>query len=769
MDKWMRSNFLPSIPLGEDGRRITGSEKHIALSRRAATEGMVLLKNDGTLPLKKGTRVAVFGIGQFNYVKGGGGSGYVYSKYTRNIYEGFKIKEQEEKVRLVEEISSYYKEQYEAQDDGSTDDRVFKEVAPPMELLEKVKNEADAAIITISRYSLEDKDRTSRPYDGDYYLNYEEEAMVKAVCENFNKVVVVLNTGSVMDVKWFKDNNKISSALLAWQAGMEGGLAIADILCGDVNPSGKLTDTFTESFDDFPSSYSFNESDDFVDYTEDIYVGYRYFETIPDADKKVCYSFGFGLSYTTFDITDISVKKSGDNIEITATVTNTGEAVGKEVVQVYSSSPQGALGKPARELRAFKKTSLIAPKESETVSMSFAISDMASYDDEGVLCESAFLLEQGIYKFYVGNSVRSAAEADYVYEVKEKFVVTKQLKRCVAPEKLSKRMLSDGTYREAKSYKTEFTYKQCNTNKCFNPDKLIMFNDVAEGKANLDEFLAQLSIYEMVELLHDQPNTGCADTFGVGNLPDYGIPNIMTADGPAGVRVIPGRITGYECTAWPVETLLACTWNPELLEEIGRAAAMEVKENNFGIWLSPALNIHRNPMCGRNFEYFSEDPLISGKMAAAIVKGTQSQNVSATLKHFACNNKETNRYKSDSRVSERAIREIYIRGFEIAVKESKPWLIMTSYNKINGHYTSEHYELIEEILRGEWGYEGAVTTDWDNHATPHKEIKAGNDVRMRSNNTDRRGIYRGITNGNLTRTQIEACVKRVLQLLLKID
>ena len=292
-----------------------------------------------------------------------------------------------------------------------------------------------------------------------------------------------------------------------------------------------------------------------------------------------------------------------------------------------------------------------------------------------------------------------------------------------------------------------------------------VFIDVAEGRLSLDDFMAQLSDDDLIHLLGGQPNVGVSNTFGFGNLPDYGVPSIMTADGPAGLR-ISGECS-MNTTAWPCATLLACTWNPALVQQVGQAGAEEVKENNLAVWLTPAVNIHRNPLCGRNFEYYSEDPLIAGKMGAAMVKGIQSQHIAASVKHFAANNKETNRKHSDSRVSERALREIYLKGFEIIVKEAQPWTIMSSYNAINGHRASENRELLEDVLRGEWGFKGMVTTDWWTRAEHYKEIKAGNDVKMGTGFRER--VKKAMEMGQLGRPELEHCARRVLELILKID
>ncbi len=768
MEKWCRVKYHPNLPYHKDGRRVTECYDHIQLSRRAACEGMVLLKNENkTLPIANGKNIALFGKGQIDYVKGGGGSGEVNGSYIRNVYEGFQIKQKEGKVNLLRQLSAFYEDEVGKQFAAGVEIGQTTEPEIPQYLLNLAKDFTDTAVITIDRFSGEFRDRKGEPNDGDFYLSVEEEMMVKTVCDNFKNVIVVLDVGGMVDTSWFKDNDKISSVLLAWQAGLEGGLAIADILCGDANPSGKLVDTFADSFDAYPSSAGFNESEDYVDYNEDIYVGYRYFETIPGAKDRVCYPFGFGLSYTTFDITDVKAELKGEQIVVTAKVTNTGDYAGKEVVQAYYSAPQGILGKPAVELAAFKKTKLLAPNESRIVEMSFDITSMASYDDLGKVCKSAYILEKGDYSIYVGNSVRNTVKADFTYTVEEDYKLVEQLKERCAPRKLAKRMIADGSYEDLPTSDEPVVYDYAplpeNTAKA--PEEKAMLIDVVNGRVTMDEFLAQLTVKELVHILTGQPNRGVANTYGMGGgLDEYGIPTIMTADGPAGLRI--DRCCSVNTTAWPCATLLACAWNPELVYEIGKAGAKEVKENNIGVWLTPAMNIHRSPLCGRNFEYYSEDPFLAGVMAAAKIKGIQSENIAASLKHFACNNKETNRIHSDSRVSERALREIYIKGFEIAVKTSQPWTIMSSYNCMNGRHTSENYELLTGILREEWGFKGMVTTDWWNTADQTLEIKAGNDVKMPITKND---TPKDFEEGKITRAELELCAKRLLEMYMKID
>ena len=1037
-------------------------QEHIDLTRQVAADGMVLMENDGALPLAQGEKVAMFGRAMIDYVRGGGGSGATVVDYTRNILQGMQIKADEGKISLYQPLVDFYTEQVTT--NGITNDA---NITVSDELMDDAAANADTAIVTIGRYSSEGSDRSASK--GDYYLSDAETELLTRVAAKFKKTVVVLNVGAVLDTSWIKSIPGIDSVLMAWQAGMEGGLATADVLVGDVNPSGKFVDTFAKSYDDYPSSDTFYESSAYVNYEEDIFVGYRYFETFDPNYERVNYEFGYGLSYTTFDISDVTVAAEGDDIVATAKVTNTGDVAGKEVVQVYFSAPQGKLGKPAKELAAFDKTDLLAPGESQTLTMSFPIDDMSSYDDTGKVQKSAYILEAGDYNIYVGNSIKDAGENGirYTYNVAED-AVTEQLSEQCAPIQLERRLLADGTWEVLEApaemdphytvaaegvtrvesenflnssgnlhiesyYDTNLEQQKClaylnaagrymeyeltaekagkysvimsmaNGNaalsNCFkvyvngeyqpgivfnaqqtgdgsgasewynfiecepfyinleegtnlvrfvangnNPNydymlikrvgeqeeyykkavaaegqtkiegeefdesgmttsnnavRIERFNNnteaclaymnyvgnyvsyylkvaeageynitlnVANGRAGftfdpgitvngtaypatitavqtgdgdgagqwynfedlepvtvtlpagnvvltltckeankypnidyitiekketvqaaaravraaaqttsgkimlvdvynnpdlMDDFLAQLTDEQLANLLQGQPNTGVANTGGMGNLMEYGIPNAMTADGPQGIRI------GTTCTAWPVSTLLACTWDVDLVEEVGKAAAIEAHNNGIDIWLAPGMNIHRDPLCGRNFEYYSEDPLIAGKMAAAITKGCQSEGVSITLKHFAANNKETNRNSSDSRMSERALREIYLKGFEIAVKEAQPWSIMTSYNYINGTETSENKELLTNIARGEWGYEGIFMTDWGNNSNHAREVLAGNDVKMPSGSPST--ILAAKEKGIVTREDMEACAARLMKMIMKVN
>ncbi|MCI9118407.1 MAG: beta-glucosidase [Flavonifractor sp.] len=803
MEKWIRARYQPSLPL-EGDHRVTASPEHIALSRQAAQEGAVLLKNNGgLLPLAPGSRVALFSKGSFDYVKGGGGSGDVTVAYVKNLYDGLKS----EDVPLFEPLSDFYRDYVEKRYAAGDVPGLMAEPALPQTLVESAQEGADVAVIVLSRFSGEGWDREPVFYQepdypwpdelnmprkakavfprGDYYLTDEERAMVEQVCTAFDKVVVVLNVGGVVDVSWFWEDDRISSALLAYQGGMEGGAAIAALLTGKANPCGKLPDTFARDLSDYPSTEHFHDSPHYVDYTEDIYVGYRYFETIPGAAERVCYPFGYGLSYTSFALETVSAGGSNGRVEVSVRVTNTGKRAGREVVQLYYQAPWGLLQKPKRCLAAFQKTKLLEPGESQTVELTFAVSDMASFDDLGKIAPSAWVLEKGRYPLYMGTSVRDTVELDWAWEQPET-VVLARLSASLAPSRLEKRLLADGSYEalpaapEVDTNANLFQPLTAAQSEAVAPavsgrgrwmltqpfaEGVQPLSAVVEGRLTLDEFMAQLSDGDLIHLLGGQPNVGVSNTFGLGNLPEYGVPNLTTADGPAGLRIQPE--VGVCTTAWPCATLLAASWDPELTAQVGAAAAAEVKENNISVWLAPAVNIHRSPLCGRDFEYYSEDPLLTGRLAGAMVRGIQSQNVAATVKHFACNNKETNRKYSDSRLSQRALREIYLKAFEIIVQEERPWAIMSSYNVINGQRASESRELLTTILREEWGYTGLVMSDWWTRGEHYKELLAGNDLKMANGYPER--VEEAIKLGAVNRSDLETCARRVLELILKID
>ncbi|MBR5355646.1 MAG: glycoside hydrolase family 3 C-terminal domain-containing protein [Lachnospiraceae bacterium] len=802
MEKWARLLYQPALPLYK-GKRVTASIEHTEVSRRAATEGMVLLKNkDAALPLNESKGVVLFGKASVEYIKGGGGSGDVFCEYVRSLYDGLSIR----KVKVFEPLIDFYKKNLEGQYKKGYVPGMTVEPTVDPDMLKEAKSFSDTAIIVFNRYSAEGWDRSNvecnnefNPWpstfslpklseevfpEGDFYLSLKEEELINTVSENFKTVIAVLNSGGVTDCRWIRDNDNISAALYMGQAGMEGGIAAADILIGRENPSGRLADTIAEKLSDYPSTEGFHDSFDYVEYTDDIYVGYRYFETIPEAYKKVVYPFGFGLSYTSFSEETVMAKETKDGFDIDVKVKNTGAFKGKNVVAIYVKAPKGKLGKAERVLVGFKKTKELLPGEETLLSFHVTKYSFASFDDLGKVSDASYVLEAGTYEFYVGANVRTAKKIDFEFVLNKDEVLVK-LTHKLTPTELSKRLLCDGSYLKLE----KGPHKNINESLLERQDPgsleavapevramgrhLLMrtikegkkpLKDVYEGKITVDEFINQLDDDELIHILGGQPNTGVGNVYGFGNLPEYGIPNAQMADGPAGVRIL--KDTGVVTTAFPSATVIANTWNEEIAKEVGFAGGEEIKENNLSIWLTPAVNIHRNPMCGRNFEYYSEDPYLAGKLAGSMVKGIQENEVGASVKHFACNNKETNRKHSDSRVSERAIREIYLKAFEIIVNDANPYTIMSSYNAINGVRTSENKELLTDILRGEWHYEGLVMTDWWCRSEHYKEILAGNDLKMATGYPER--VKRAMDMGAIKREDLIISAKRVVETMLKL-
>lgn len=573
----------------------------------------------------------------------------------------------------------------------------------------------DTAIVVIGRAAGEDRENTLTK--GSYYLTDEETVMLDAVTSAFRHTAVVLDIGSIMDMAWAEVyGDKLSAILIAWQGGMESGNAVADVLTGKVNPCGKLSDTIARNYENYPSSSSFGGKE-FNNYTEDIFVGYRYFETF--AKDKVLYPFGYGLSYTTFECKPLALNWERGTYTVSAQVTNTGNVAGREAVMLWCAAPQGKLGKAAKVLTAYGKTKLLAPGESETITLCFDERTFASFDDTGKTgFANAFVLEAGEYQFFLGDvlagtitidETRVIEQCEEVCGIKAPFarmVAREENGTIVAREEMLPYGNVDLRQRILERLPEEIT---------FTGDKGYKLSDVAKGKISLDAFIAQLDDKELEALTRGEGCMGSAlgvagnaGAFGgvLPSLREKGIPPVITADGPSGLR-----LKKY-CALLPNGTALACSFDDELIQQLFTHVGKEMIKHGVDVVLSPGMNIHRNPLCGRNFEYFSEDPLLTGKMAAAIVRGVQSQGVSCCPKHFACNNQETKRNTNDSRVSKRALREIYLRCFEIVVKEASPKVIMTSYNKINGVWSHYNYDLVTTVLRQEWGFGGVVITDW---------------------------------------------------------
>ncbi|MCQ2467163.1 MAG: glycoside hydrolase family 3 C-terminal domain-containing protein [Clostridia bacterium] len=793
------------------------------IAYNAAFEGIVLLKNDNNaLPIKAGN-IALYGAGAKLTIKGGTGSGEVNERYSVNIYDGlinrgFKVTTDawiNDLMKDYEGVLAEYKER--------TKFNIFKMkdliniMGQPIHFPfgreisdEDVKNSnTDTAIYVVSRQAGEGLDK--RLSSGDFDLQEIEINHLKKLVASYKNVVLVINSGSSMNVK-VADDIGVNSIIYFSMQGCEGGNAFADIILGNVCPSGKLTDTWAKEYSDIPFSneYSYLKGNVNVGqrndelYKEDIYVGYRFFDSFK-VDPKFC--FGFGLSYSKFDIEPIDASYSNGTFTMSVKVTNEGNYDGKEVVQIYCSCPRGKLVKEYQRLVAFKKTSLLKPGTSEVLSITFLIRDIASYSEE----DSSFIVEKGSYKFRIGNSSRStklsfvgSLDKDIIYS-KNKNIVSKDSRV--------------GDYKHSNVFEdSETDYKEFIIDSDF---ETITYDYVGLKKIEdekVNKILETLSVKEMIDICVGDGFSGIKSTSGlytpgaVGRttprLVKKGLINVNLADGPAGLRLLKrsarkknGKILLYDdlfsfmsgmpklfkmfnygnekrdtilyqfTTAFPVAISLAQTWNEDLLYEVGRAVSEEMDEYMCTYWLAPALNIHRNPLCGRNFEYFSEDPLLAGKVTAGITKGVQSISGNyVTIKHFACNNQEDNRNNSNSVVSERALREIYIKGFEIAVTESDPKSLMTSYNLINGTYTANQKGLLTDVLRNEWGFSGVVMTDWfstgnglANNATA---IKVGNDMIMPGTKHDRKEITAAINDGSLSVDELKIATANIIYSIL---
>ena len=766
-------------------------EKYAALARQAAAEGCVLLENEEqALPLREGERVAVFGRMAFHYYKSGLGSGgLVNTRYVVGILDALK---ECETVHLDEKLMGIYEDwiQENPYDEGQGWGRVpwcQKEMEVTEEMLDCARDN-DVSLIIIGRTAGEDQDNKAEA--GSYCLTEIEEDMIRRVCEVSRRTVVVLNVGNVIDMSWVKKYHP-QAVLYVWQGGQEGGNGVADILTGKVCACGKLTDTIAERIEDYPSTENFG--DPFKNYyKEDIYVGYRYFETF--AKDKVLYPFGYGLSYTDFETKAEILKKTEDELSVAATVTNTGDVKGKEVVQVYVKVPQGKLGNPARKLIGFAKTGELNPGEKEEVVIVVPKYDMASYDDSGVTGhKSCYVLEEGTYEIFVGSDVRSA-KAVGTYE--EEFRVLEQLQEAYAPVEKFRRMkavlMPDSTYQAVTEEVPVRTVDPQKRRKEKMPetleytgDKGYKLVDVLDKKVSMDEFVAQIGEEDLIAMFRGEGmcspkvTAGTAAAFGgiTDSLKELGVPVGCCADGPSGIRMD----CGTKAFSLPNGTLLGCTFNTELVGNLYEMTGKELRLNKIDSLLGPGMNIHRNPLNGRNFEYVSEDPLLTGRICAAQVKAMAKSGIGSTIKHFCGNNQEVGRSTSDSVMSERCLREIYLKGFEIAVKEGGARSVMTTYGSVNGLWTAGSYDLCTTILRNEWGFDGIVMTDWwakanyEGHQAevPVKApmVAAQNDIYMVVNdakvNPEKDDVEEMLHAGKLTVGELQRNAENILGFLLK--
>ena len=797
--------------------------KNRALARKAAAEGFVLLKNEGgALPLKS-KKIALYGMGARKTVKGGLGSGSVEERYSVNIEDGLKNAGYEITTgKWLDDYDAEYAATYQEYHD-MVEEKITG-LTDPMKIIplahsfvyrypsgraitqaDVAESGTDTAIYVLMRQAGECNDR--RLEKGDYYITDTERENLQTVAKAYAHTILVINVGGFIDMGFLDEIPGIDAVVLFVQGGEEGGNALADVLSGKVNFSGKLADTIPMKYEDIPFGDEFSYLNGDLDneyYKEGIYVGYRYFDSF---QKPVRYHFGFGLSYTDFTTETKGAELDGTTLRLRVQVTNTGAVSGKEVVQVYLSAPQSGRHKEYQRLVAFAKTEELAPAASHTVGLSFDLADGASYDETA----AAWVLDSGAYAVRVGNSSRDTVIAAAV-ELPAA-VMVRQCKTCCtptdnlpafAPETAPVCGISAGVpvltagpaafVTEALDYTEPWP------------------EETAQEKAILDPLTTEEQAWLLQGGALRNPPAGALDIPGAGGktataLLDKGIRNVVFSDGPAGVnicrkvKVLPdGRFAAAEvperynwgmlargmaaqiarlegetvyryATAWPVELLLAQSWNAPLLEEVGAAVGEELRSFGVTVWLAPAMNIHRNPLGGRTFEYYSEDPLLTGKMAAALTRGVQSRpGVGVSVKHFCCNNTEDNRNGISANVSERALREIYLKGFEIAVREAQPWTVMSSYNQLNHVYTANRCDLLTDILRCEWGFEGLVMTDWgstnEKAGAPELCAPAGNDLIMPGSDFDRQRVLEALADGRLTPAQVRRSACRVLRLML---
>ena len=826
--------------------------RNAQLSKEAAEEGMVLLENENqALPLAQGSKAALFGTGSYGTIKGGTGSGDVYNRYTISVYDaltstynisnmawwGEYLKTfEEKKAQAAEEKKDNDYVKYTQGRFGGADSFLAIDQALTQSDMDKAKaGGVTTAFYTVSRVSGEGADRTIGK--GDYELSEVEYNNIKLIAKNFDKCVVLLNVGGVVDTKFFSEIEGVDGLVLMSQAGMEGGNALADILTGKTTPSGKLTDTWAKNYSDYPAATTIGDNDGDnkqEDYKEGIYVGYRYFDTF---NITPAYEFGYGKSYTSFDVEPLTVAADENNVSVTVNVTNTGDTYsGKEVVEVYFSAPDGSIEKPYQELAGFAKTDNLAPGESQKLTVTYKTTEMSSYDE----AKAAYVMEDGDYIVRVGDSSRNTKVAGVL--TLDKDVVTEQLSNQLTLDKnwkdLSKTGKTPYSYKDeaaqikaaarialpSAKIKTEnnaskidekkvTTYLTADAAKDYKAaenevvetvdavpanTKLI---DVYDGKVSMESFVASLDDTQLANLANGISGASTSgDTWGADAnsvtgaagetsqlyFNSLGIPNTVEADGPAGIRVTAettdkdGNAVYNYCTAFPIGTLLAQTWNTDLVNRVGKAIGEEMVEIGVTLWLAPGMNIHRDPLCGRNFEYYSEDPALTGYVGSAITAGVQSnKGVGVTIKHYITNNQETNRSAVNTSVSERTLREIYLKGFEMVVKSAQPMAIMSSYNKVNGTYACENFDLLTSVPRGEWGFDGMVMTDWGagNRAGVDTMMHAGNDLVMPGRTQDRmiaalQGNPVGTTaNPNLdkalVRGDIQKCVSRVLTMIMR--
>ena len=794
---------------------------NLRIAYEAACEGIVLLKNDGALPLKN-KKVALYGPGASMTIKGGTGSGEVNERHSVTILEGMEnrgfqittkawIGEFERQYAIAQAL---YKEEKKKRVNIFKMETIMQmlfdnfraPVGMPITDGDVAASDTDSCVYVISRQAGEGGDRKAEK--GDYYLTDDEIAAIRFCAEKYEHFVLVINCGSAMDMGFVQEIPSINAILYICQLGTEGGHAVADILSGAVTPSGKLTDTWAKQYSDIPFADQFSYlNGDLKEeyYREGIYVGYRYFDSF---HVEPAYPFGFGMSYTDFAVRSAGVSAEGTAISVRAAVTNLGKTYsGKEVAQLYVSAPNGKLHKEYQSLAAFGKTEILAPGQRQELELRFDLKSLASYRES----DGCYVLEAGEYLLRLGNSSRNTVVVG-VLELDRECIVSRHSHVCPLREPLEEltaplreaEAVADGVpslYIETRNVETvEYTYET--------PEVC--------GDARVKAVMDKLSLSEMVEIVVGIGMFGGETRFNlpgsVGNTTskfwDRGLVNVTLCDGPAGLRIqkrsgvnakgkvkpidmamsifdaFPGfvkkmmmadpqkdTILYQYTTAFPVAAALAQTWNEDLLYKVGSAVFREMREYGCTYWLAPAINIHRNPLCGRNFEYFSEDPRLSGLLASAITRGIQQEEgFYVTVKHYACNNQEDNRNFVSSNLSERALREIYLRGFEICVREGGAKSVMTSYNRVNGVYTPNSYDLCTKLLRNEWGFDGVVMTDWfstnKGQADTAMCMAAGNDLIMPGGGTFRKSILAGVKSGKISEDDVRRCCANVIKSIL---
>ncbi len=812
---------VPAATAATTNPGVSALEKANAiLSQRAATEGMVLLENhDSALPMPTSGNVAVFGVGAYVTVKGGTGSGQVNNRSSVTVRQGL-----EDAGYTVTTSPAYWNAMTSAYDTKyppSTSGGIFgpaidySSVEQPLTALSrKPTAPTDTAIFVVARNSGEGADRSAGK--GDYLLTDTERADIELLGQTYPKVVVVLNAGAVVDTEFFKDINAaetdpaggtaLDSLLLMSQAGEQGGAALVQVLDGEVSPSGKLTDTWASAYSYYPAAATFANNDGTggdEPYSEGVYVGYRYFDSFyksldADPDSVVNYPFGYGLSYTDFDVEPLGVTADMDTVTVKARVTNVGDDYsGKEVVETYVSAPQTGLDKPYQELKGYAKTDVLAPGDSQQVTISFDTTSLASFDD----ANAQWVLDQGEYVVRVGSSSRRTKVAARIdvgadtptelvnHELDDQDPATEltsdpadfysapnEAEQLAAAPRLTLDttgftpaddrseyeqdvpvasslpydavehglLSSVPTYLDAAQTNWEgtgapYTAKPGETLSTVTTDPASTLYDVAAGRTSMEEFVAKLNVTQLANIV-EGANVGGTTPSAIGaagyttaKYESLGISGMALADGPAGLRLTQQISTTPKTyqwqTAWPVGTMLAQTWNRDLIQEVGEAVGKEMVDVGVTLWLAPGMNLHRDPLNGRNFEYYSEDPLVSGLTSASTTLGVQSNpGVGVTIKHYALNNQETRRSGGNSVIGERAARELELRSFQIAVTTAQPMAVMTSYNRINGTYASESYDLNTDILRGEWDFKGLVMSDWGGSHSATATMYSGNDL-----------------------------------------